>query len=90
MQWWLIPILLAVNYIPYKALFRLFFPTREDFQESVHYSWMPDIVSLFKGEYMRDRAAELRLGAFLFVCLAMLGAEYFLIIKVLHALGTGV
>lgn len=87
MQIWLIFLLLAVDYIPFKAIFRLFFPTSEDFNESVRYYFTPDVISLFRGEYWQDRAAQFRLGLFILVCGSIFAAEYALIIKLLRVLG---
>jgi len=47
--------------------FRLMFPSNDEFAESVKYSFTPDIVSLFKGEYSKDYLGELRLGGWLFL-----------------------
>lgn len=44
------------------SLFKPLFGNFDGFAESVKYSFIPDIVSFFKGEYKKDRDAQSRLG----------------------------
>lgn len=46
-------------------LFKPFFGDADGFMECVRYWFRPDILSLFSGDYHRDRIAELKLGAWL-------------------------
>ena len=46
--------------------FRLMFPSNDEFAESVKYSFTPNLISLFKGEYGKDVMAELRLVGWIF------------------------
>jgi hypothetical protein len=42
-------------------LFKLFFGSKEDFFECLRFWLIPDIVSLFRGEFMDDRWGEFKL-----------------------------
>lgn len=61
-------VLLVVNIPVYKFL-----------QESVRYTFTPNLYSLFKGEYFKDRMAEARLSFFVVCCVLVVMAQYFMI-----------
>lgn len=63
----------------YKFLFRIFFKDSDYFNESVRYAFTPDIISLFKGEYWKDRVSEFTLGMFIISCVFATMIEYFII-----------
>lgn len=48
-------ILLLANIPVYKKIHKLIFKDSGDFRESVKYSLTPDVYSLFKGRYWKDR-----------------------------------
>jgi MFS-type transporter involved in bile tolerance (Atg22 family) len=64
----IVPFLIWVDYHIFKGLFRIIFDDAEDFQNSLKYSFTPDLFSLFRGEYFKDRFAEFKLGIFIFLC----------------------
>lgn len=49
------------------ASFRWMFQEPGSFEESVYYSILPDILSMWRGEYLKDLVASMRLGAWLFL-----------------------
>lgn len=55
-------VLIALDLFILWKLGTLLYPTKEEFFESLKYVFTPDIVSLFRGEYMRDRMAEFKIG----------------------------
>lgn len=75
----IIIILLAVNLPVYKYVFGLFFDSKEDFDEAIRYVFTPNIFSLFKGEYMKDRFSEMKVGFFVACCLLIILVEFFII-----------
>ena len=69
--------LIIINFFTvYKFIFNVIFSNREDFYDSVRYSFTPNIISLFRGEYWKDRVGEFKLGIFIFLCIAVTGLEY--------------
>lgn len=68
----------------YKLLFSLIFTDKDDFDKSVKYSLTPDIVSMFKGEYWKDRGGELKLGIFIILCIMITVFEYNLIMDIIR------
>lgn len=70
-------LLIIINiFTVYKLLFRILFNDRDDFKESIRFTVTPDIYSLFKGEYIRDRIGELKFGLFVVLCVAITIIEY--------------
>jgi hypothetical protein len=59
-------VLIVLNIPLYKLIFKLFFKDSEDFSESLKYSFTPDIISLFRGEYWKDQMGQAKLS-FLFI-----------------------
>ncbi len=44
--------------------FRLFFADSEEYSEAWRYAWTPNLLSLFRGEYVEDIWAEFKLGIY--------------------------
>ena len=75
-------VVLGVVNIPlYLLIGKILFGSWTDFGEAVRFWFTPDIFSMFRGEYMDDWAAELKLGLFIVVCGGCVYAEYLLIEK---------
>lgn len=73
-------LLIIINiFTVYRLLFNLFFNDKEDLKESMRFMATPDILSLFRGEYMKDRIAETKLGLFVVLCIMITVAEYSII-----------
>lgn len=72
-------ILIILNIPVYKWIFKQFFKSGDEFAEAIKYNFTPDIVSLFKGNYRKDRIAEIKLGAFIMCCILLIGLEYSII-----------
>lgn len=75
----IIIVLLILNIPLYKAYFRLIFSDSDDFRNSVKYSFTPDLFSLFRGEYRKDRIAEMKLSFFYFLCFITVVVEFFIV-----------
>lgn len=76
----IIIILIIINFFTvYKYLYRFFFNDTGDFQESVRYTFTPNIISLFRGEYWKDRIGEFKLGMFIVTCIIVTAIEYSII-----------
>lgn len=84
MEWILILFLGVLNIPVYRFIYKFIFPRDEDFRESIRYSFTPDLFSLFRGEYWRDRIGEFKLGMFIFCCIAAVALEFFVIRWLLH------
>jgi len=80
---WLIVLLLSPFIVwadikLFKFFYSTIFSDEEDFNDSIKYSFTPDIFSLFKGEYIKDNFAEFKLGLFMFLCIGTVVLEIFL------------
>ncbi|HEX2926354.1 MAG TPA: hypothetical protein VHP38_08895 [Ruminiclostridium sp.] len=83
-KFFLIAILLIIVNIPvYKRIFRLFFKDSEDFYDSVKFSFIPDLYSLFKGNYWEDKSNEAKLSFFMMCCILITGIEFFIVIWII-------
>ncbi|MEG0772477.1 hypothetical protein [Clostridium sp.] len=69
-------ILMVINIPIYKLIFRMIFVDGEDFREAVKYEFTPDLFSLFKGRYRKDKLGEFKLGMFIMLCILVVGLEY--------------
>lgn len=74
-------VLILVNIPVYRFLFRLFFVDEEDYDKSVKYVFTPNLLSLFRGEYFKDRMATARLKFYIFLCAIVVILEYLLLDK---------
>ena len=72
-------ILLIANIPVYKRIFKLIFKDSNDFNDSIRYSFTPDLFSLFKGNYWKDRAGEAKLSFLIFCCVIIVVVEFFII-----------
>ncbi|MDV3427835.1 MAG: hypothetical protein LIR50_12555 [Bacillota bacterium] len=79
----IIPILTVLDLRLLKIYFKLVFDSKEDFYNSVRYNFIPEIFSLFKGEYLKDKFAEFKLGVFMFLCFITIILEVILVSKIL-------
>ena len=68
-------ILIVANVPLYWLIGWVFFKDWADFWECVKYWLTPDIVSLFRGEWTEDRWAQLKLGFWIFLCIAAVYGE---------------
>jgi hypothetical protein len=79
-------ILLIANIPIYKFYFSKIFRDSDDFNESVKYSFRPDIFSFFKGEYIKDQIGEFKLRIFIFVCIFTVVIEFMIIKSIIERL----
>ncbi len=72
-------VLLIANIPVYKKILWFIFRDREDINNSIKYSFTPDLFSFFKGEYWKDRVSEAKLTAFIFSCVVVVVVELLII-----------
>lgn len=73
----IILLLIIINiFTVYKLLFRILFNDMDDFKESIRFMFTPDAYSLFKGEYIKDRIAQAKLGIFVVLSVLITVVEY--------------
>ncbi|MCF1191026.1 hypothetical protein LRR18_05465 [Mangrovimonas sp. AS39] len=70
---------LILDIFLFAKLFRLFFKEKDSFNESVWYSFKPDLLSFFDGEFWRDKASETKLKLFLFLCFVIMAGEFIIL-----------
>ncbi|KAB3531399.1 hypothetical protein [Alkaliphilus serpentinus] len=75
----LIIILAIINIPVYKYIKEWLFESDEEFREAFKFLITPDVFSLFKGRYLRDRIAEFKLGLLFFLCVITIAIEFYLI-----------
>ncbi|MBY3620966.1 hypothetical protein HGO21_15545 [Acinetobacter sp. CUI P1] len=78
--------LLFLNIPVYKVLFRVFFVDNDDYNETIRHTFTPNIVSLFRGEYWKDRMNTARLQFFIILCAGIIVLEYLILNKVIEIL----
>ncbi|WP_353097497.1 hypothetical protein [Tissierella praeacuta] len=72
--------LIIINFFTvYKFIFWIIFNDMDDFNESLRYSFTPDIISLFRKEYFKDRYGEFKLSSFIFICSIITVIEYIIV-----------
>lgn len=79
----IIALIIINNFTIYKFLFNLIFIDKDDFNKSVRYSLTPDIMSLFRGQYWKDRGGEIKLGFFIMLCIIVTVFEYSIVIGII-------
>lgn len=75
----IIIVLIVINIPIFIKLFKIMFPSRFDFMESLRYATTHNMVSLFRGQYTNDRIAESRLSLFLLMSSGLIGLELVMI-----------
>jgi len=76
--------LLLVNYPVYRFIYRLFFYDDNEFNESIRYSFTPNLISFFRGEYRKDKFSTMRLQMYVFLCVIVVVVEFTLLNKVIE------
>lgn len=77
----MIIVLLLLNIPIYNFLFRFFFENEHDYNESIRHTFTPNIISLFRGEYWRDRFNTARLQFYILICIGVVVLEYIMLNK---------
>lgn len=72
-------VLLVANIPVYKKILRIIFRDREDVNDSIKYSFTPDLFSFFKGNYWKDKIGEAKITAFIFCCVSVVVIELLII-----------
>lgn len=76
-------VLLLLNIPIYKFIFRIFFEDEGDYNESIRHTFTPNIISLFRGEYWKDRINTARLQFYILICVGIVVLEYFILNKLI-------
>jgi len=77
-------VVLGISNIPvYIFLAYVFFKDWDDFKEAVVFWFTPDIISVFRGEFIDDMWGEMKLGFWITCCTACVYGESFLLDKFL-------
>lgn len=79
-----ISLVIINSFTVYKFLFNAIFRNRDDFNEAIRYSFTPNIISLFRGEYWKDKVGEFKLGIFTISCILATIMEYWIIIGIIR------
>ncbi|WP_028551565.1 hypothetical protein [Paenibacillus sp. UNC451MF] len=77
-------LLFIINYPVYRFIFKLFFYDADEFEESVRYSFTPNFISFFRGEYWKDKFSTVKLQAYSLVCIIVVVLEFALINKMIE------
>jgi len=73
-------VVVAVVNIPvYLVLAKIIFRNLEGFADAIRFWLTPDLFSAARGEYFEDRWAEMKLGVWLLLCVAVVVSEGLLI-----------
>ncbi|ACL74946.1 hypothetical protein [Ruminiclostridium cellulolyticum] len=72
-------VLLVANIPVYKKILRIIFRDQEDVNDSIKYSFTPDLFSFFKGNYWKDKIGEAKITAFIFCCVSVVVIELLII-----------
>ncbi|MBE1445259.1 hypothetical protein [Paenibacillus sp. OAS669] len=80
----IIIVLLVINYPLYRFLFSLFFYDEDEFEQSVKYSFTPNFISFFRGEYWKDKFSTMRLQAYSITCILLVVIEFAIIHYILE------
>ncbi|KPV56338.1 hypothetical protein QJ48_28280 [Paenibacillus sp. A3] len=71
--------LVIINFPVFRFIYRLIFSNPEDFDESVKYSFTPNLISFFRGKYWQDKWGTFKLRMYILLCLAVVALEYMLL-----------
>ncbi len=67
---WAIACGIGAGVVTWVATFTLFFTNSEEFLECLRFTFTPDFISLFRGEWLEDQWGSLKLGVWLVVGIA--------------------
>lgn len=82
----IVPLLIWLDMHIFRFFFGLIFSDIEDFNDSVKYTFTPDLFSLFRGEYFKDRFAEFKLSVFIGLCVVTILIEIWIVSSLLSAI----
>ncbi|MCB2290751.1 hypothetical protein LGK97_13475 [Clostridium sp. CS001] len=80
----IIPSLIWLDMHLFKIYYRYIFNDKDDFQNSVKYTLTPDIFSLFKGEYFKDKFSEAKLSGLILFCIITIFIEILIVRKLFN------
>lgn len=85
---WILLGLIPLNIPVYRWAWNWAFGDYREFVECLEYWFMPDVVSLLRGEYRRDFLGESKLFLFLIVCVGAVAIEFFAIAMIWDLIGS--
>jgi hypothetical protein len=80
----LLGLLALANWPVYREFMRMFFGDLDGFADSLHFWFIPDLISLLRGQYWDDQWAELKLGLWALLCVSTVVSEYKLLTSLLY------
>ena len=75
----LIIVLIIVNIPLFIKIKDSFYSDKRELKEAGKYIFTPDIISLFWGEYFKDRISEIKFGMMIFIFCIIIFIEYSII-----------
>ena len=75
----LIIVLIIVNIPLFIKIKDSFYSDKRELKEAGKYIFTPDIISLFRGEYFKDRISEIKFGMMIFIFCIIIFIEYSII-----------
>lgn len=72
----LIVLIILNSFSVYRFYFHMIFKDIDDVNKSIRFTLTPDLFSLFRREYLRDRIGEFKLGLFIMLCFITTMIEY--------------
>lgn len=79
----IILVLVALNWPIFRQIANYLFQDAADMKKSVRSVVTPDIVSLFRGEFLKDLLGEAKLVFFMMSCIGLLFMEFWFVKKVI-------
>jgi len=80
-------ILLIVDIPIYYFIFKKIFKSKDEFFGALKYYFRPNLISVAKGEYFKDRENERKIGKFLAICILIFLVEEVVLSKILIYFG---
>ncbi|HVK55704.1 MAG TPA: hypothetical protein VM532_11825 [Burkholderiales bacterium] len=73
---YLLAALVVLNWPVYQAYAIMLFKNKDGLYDAIYYWRLPDIISLFRGDWWEDQWAEFKLFLFAAMCVIAVAAEY--------------
>ena len=75
----IVPLFIWLDLRLFNIYYNFIFSNEDDFNDSLGYTFTPNIFSLFRGEYLKDIHAEFKLKGFIFLCIVTIVIEVLLV-----------
>lgn len=77
-------VLILLNILIYKGIFKMFFRTKQEFKDSLQYMFMSDIMSITQGKLIFDLKKEIRTQGFFVFCVLVFLVEAQIVEKLFY------